>query len=195
MKILAFVDLHGDFKSLKKVIKKGKDVDIVVGAGDLSMFGRDLDLIMKELNKIGKPVLVITGNHEDTGEMKAACKPFKNVKYIDGKVYETNGYAFVGYGGGGFSMTDKSFEKSMAKILKNLEKKKVILVTHQPPYGTIVDKIHGEKAGNKSYTNVIKKMKPKLVICGHLHENAGKKDKIGDSIVINPGWQGAVLVV
>ncbi len=92
-------------------------------------------------------------------------------------------------------MVDKNFEKAIEKVFKTLKGKKIIFVTHQPPYGTLVDRIHGEQAGNKSYTYAIKRLQPKLVICGHLHENAGKRDKIGNTVIINPGWEGTILVV
>ena len=36
---------------------------------------------------------------------------------------------------------------------------------------------------------------PDYVLCGHLHDNAGKKDKIGKSLVINPGWEGMMLEI
>ena len=50
--------------------------------------------------------------------------------------------------------------------------------THAPTY-TKVDKIGKNPVGNKSIRNFISEAKPDLVVCGHLHENAGKKDKIG----------------
>ena len=59
MKILAFVDTHGSMKSLKKVMKKAKKADIVVCAGDLSIFEEGLDIIIMELNSLKKPVLLI----------------------------------------------------------------------------------------------------------------------------------------
>ena len=32
-----------------------------------------------------------------------------------------------------------------------------------------------------------------LVVCGHLHENARKQDKIGKTLIINPGAVGAIV--
>ena len=38
-------------------------------------------------------------------------------------------------------------------------------------------------------------LKPDLVISGHLHETAGKEDKIGKTRLINPGPFGKILDV
>jgi Icc-related predicted phosphoesterase len=45
MKLLAFVDLHSDFKQLKVLIAKAKEKqpDLLVCAGDISDFGKDID--------------------------------------------------------------------------------------------------------------------------------------------------------
>ncbi len=44
----------------------------------------------------------------------------------------------------------------------------------------------GSPMGVSSYNRAIKKYKPALVVCGHMHENQGTC-KIGKTIVINPG--------
>ena len=40
--------------------------------------------------------------------------------------------------------------------------------------------------GVSSYNRVIKKYKPALLVCGHMHENQGKC-KINATLVVNPG--------
>ena len=64
MKILAFVDLHENQTAWKKVKEKAKDVDVVVCAGDISIFEHRLSHFLKELNNLKKPVMMIHGNHE-----------------------------------------------------------------------------------------------------------------------------------
>jgi Icc-related predicted phosphoesterase len=53
--------------------------------------------------------------------------------------------------------------------------------------------MNGRHVGNKDFRSFIERIKPNLVICGHIHETAEKKDKIGKTIVINPGWEGVVV--
>ena len=84
-------------------------------------------------------------------------------------------------------------KKSRKNLLKRFGKTKVdIFVPHYPPKGVfdiIKDKgnsFHGKSAGIPIFTEAIRKYKPKLVLCGHMHEYQGAK-KLGKSIVVNPG--------
>ena len=195
MKILAFVDLHGSIKSLKKIKQKAKQADILVCAGDLSIFGTEQDLIMAELDNIGKKILILHGNHESEEETKALCTLFENLEFIHKKTYEFQGVVFIGWGGGGFSLIDKRFEKFTDKIKKKIKGKKTVLITHAPPYNTKTDYIYKQHSGNKSIRKFIEITQPKIAICGHLHETAGKKDKIKNSLVINPGPEGIIIKI
>ena len=198
MKILAFVDVHGSLKALKKIKEKSKKADIIVCAGDISIFENNLDKLLHQLNKLKKTVLIIHGNHEDENDLKELSLLFDNIHYIHKKSFVKENYLFLGYGGGGFSMIDKDFNKVSKKFKKTIEKfnqenKKIMLVTHAPPYKTKIDRVSGESCGNKNIKKFILKCKPDLVISGHLHENAGKEDKVGKSIVINPGPYGKII--
>ena len=187
MKILAFVDTHGSVAALKTVVKKAKKADIVVCAGDLSIFEQSLKEIISKLDEIGKPVLIIPGNHETDTELKKICSSFKNVHFINKGRFEIDDYLFLGYEGNGFSMLEPEFEKTAVKFRKWMtNKKKIVLVTHAPPYGTNIDAIMEEHCGNKTIREFIDRSDIELVISGHLHENAGKKDKIGKTAMINP---------
>ena len=197
MKILVFVDLHGNKSSLKHLINrsKKKDVALVVCAGDFTIFGEQQDLLLAKLDKIGKPVLMVHGNHEDEDSLKKSCKATKHCKFIHNSTYKHDHYLFIGWGGGGFSYVDRELQKNF-KRLKNFAKKekKIVFVTHAPPYNTKIDNIHNEHAGNKTIRKFIEAVKPILSISGHLHECTGK-DKIGKTEVINPGYKGKVLVI
>ncbi|MBU1199211.1 MAG: metallophosphoesterase family protein [Nanoarchaeota archaeon] len=195
MIILAFVDTHGDVNALKKLKKKSAKADLVICAGDMTIFEGHMSKMLKEIDSFNKPVLVLHGNHESEERLREACKKHNNLIYFHKDFYEKENILFVGYGGGGFALTDKEFEKFAEKIIKKKEGKKLVMVFHGPPYGNKTDMILGEHAGNKSYTKFIKEEKPMIVICGHLHENDGAQDKIGKTIVINAGHQGKLIEV
>jgi len=200
MNLLAFVDMHGSLKALKKIKQKAKKADLIVCAGDISIFENNLDYFLFQLNKLKKPVLIIPGNHEDEDDIKELTKSFENITNIHKKPLIKEDYLFLGYGGGGFSMVDKDFIKTSKKFEKDIKKfrnknkeNKIILVTHAPPYKTKIDTIEKEPCGNKSIKNFILKVKPDLVISGHLHECAGKEDKIKNTKMINPGPFGKII--
>ncbi|MBS3108212.1 metallophosphoesterase [Candidatus Woesearchaeota archaeon] len=197
MKILAFVDTHGNNAALDNIIIKSKEADILICAGDLTSWGSDIKKILEKLKTAGKPMLVIAGNHEIDEELKKVCESFGYIAYIDKGSYEFEDYIFLGYGGGGFSTRDQRFEQLAKQFAKHITKeKKVILITHAPPYGTKLDDMGSiGHRGCKSIMDFIEKHQPILSISGHLHETAGRKQMIGKTLAINPGPLGKLIKI
>ncbi len=81
----------------------------------------------------------------------------------------------------------KTREQKLNKLLK--ENSDSILICHNPPYGYVDKAYKGKHVGSKILLNAIKKYKPKLVLCGHIHEAKGKA-KIGETKIYNLGWHG-----
>ena len=81
--------------------------------------------------------------------------------------------------------------------LKFNEKEKLIFVSHGPPFGTKLDYLdHLQRyRGSKTLREFIKKFKPKFVVCGHLHENEKKEDKLNNTIILNPGKYGKIIEI
>ncbi|MDP3765496.1 MAG: metallophosphoesterase [Nanoarchaeota archaeon] len=201
MKLLAFTDIHGSLLALRRIEHKAKTQkpDLLVCAGDVSIFEHGIVSIIRRLNKLNKKIVMVHGNHEDGSTFRKLSKLFKNVIFIHKNHFIKNNTLFLGYGGGGFSIVDKGFEKiahtKFKKIIKNNKDKKIILVTHAPPYKTRLDKLVGGHCGNKSIRHFVEKNKIDLLICGHLHENFGKEDKIKRTKIINPGPFGKVIII
>jgi len=198
MKLLAFVDVHTSLKALERIREKSKkeNPDLILCGGDISVFEHGLEYALFILNKFKKPILMINGNHERDTFMRKICKLFENIIFIHKKYYEKNNIIVLGYGGGGFALRDKNFRKIskyFEKIINKNTDKKIILLIHGPPYGTSLDKIVGEHVGNKDIMDFIEKNKIDYVICGHLHENFGKVDKIKNTVLINPGPYGKII--
>ncbi len=194
--------MHGSEKHLKALAAKARKADIIVCAGDFTVFENKILPIMRKLDAIGKPVMLVNGNHEDPLLVAEICRKLKNTKQLHWKIYSDESfpsYAFVGHGGEGFDPVSEDFERFNRKIASRLqqlrkEKKKIVFITHQPPHNTKVDFIWNHH-GSKSYAKFDRKIQPVLHVCGHLHETQGKKDRIGKTIVINPGPKGEVVEV
>jgi len=143
---------------------------------------------------------------------REVIKKLRNFIDINYKKRKYKGISFIGFGGymdiESF-IKDKEFidlQKKKVKIRRNRirqSKEKLfsifskvkgpsVLVTHYPPYGVfdiIKEKgnpMNGKSAGIKAFSQAIKKFKPKLVLCGHMHEYQGMKKLYGIP-VINPG--------
>ncbi len=187
MKILATADLHGNKKSIRNLVKKSKSVDLIIIAGDISNYGKRIKESVRELKKSKKQILAIHGNHESSKDIKTD----KQVTNLHKKIKKINNFNFIGYGGGGFSQRDKELE-NFSKKIKN---KSIIFITHAPPYKTKLDKLPLGHVGSISIRRFIEKHKPILFICGHLHENENKKQRLGQTLMINPGHKGKIIEI
>lgn len=196
MKILIFTDTHANKKYFKIINLKIKkfNPEMLICLGDFTIFGNNQKKILKEINKFGIKTLLIHGNHEIINEVKRDAKNLKNIIVIHNQIFTINNIAFIGFGGGGFSLYEPDF-KVVEKIFKLNKNKyqKVVLLTHAPPYGTKIDLINNTHCGCKTFSSFIKKHEPDFVFSGHLHENNGKNDFKNNSIIINPGPKGKII--
>lgn len=199
MKLFCFTDTHANekvFSLIEKNIKKYKP-DLLVCTGDVTLFLKGLDEFFKRLEKFGIPVVFIHGNHELEGEIRKLTKKYDYIKFVHKNGYRLGNYLFVGYGGGGFSNVYPEFEHFIPKVKEKIKLDDiVILLTHAPPYGTKLDFLpYFGHVGSRTAMRAIKELKPKLVICGHLHENFHKMDKLHNVLIINPGPDGTLVEI
>lgn len=191
MKALVFVDLHEIEEGFRSLESKAKEANIIIGAGDYSVFGKNLKHIVERIDRIGKPCYLIHGNHESIEEMEKALKNCKNTEFIHSREVKFKDYKLIGWGGGGFEHVDKEFKKFAEGKEIN---QKTIMLFHGPPLGTKLDEVDKDiHTGNKSYREIIEEKQPLLVICGHIHQTAGEIDKIKKTTLINPGPEGVIL--
>ncbi len=195
MKFLAFTDLHEDKEMLNQLVKRAakEDIDFVVCCGDISTFGNGLQYNLKKFNSLEKPVYLVPGNHEEGAEFAGIVARYPNIINLDKNAKVVGDYIFLGYGGGGFTLQDPTFRKIAREWYGKYNGKKIVLITHQPPFGTKLDWFGQRHVGNKDYTNFILRVKPKLAISGHLHETVGLVDAIEGTKIANPGWEGMVI--
>jgi Icc-related predicted phosphoesterase len=192
MRILAFTDLHDHMPFFIKLKKKAEQADIIICAGDMTIFERGIAKVIAKIASLGKETYIIHGNHEEAVNVRNECAKHKNLHFCHKRVFRMNGISIFGYGGGGFSYVDRGFEQFMESFKYALQKKN-ILVTHAPAYGTGVDMVMGEHAGNRSIRKYVKCFN--LAVSGHLHEANGRKQVIGKTLLINPGPEGRLIEV
>lgn len=199
MNILSFVDLHGSLTILSRLERKAAVADIIVCAGDSTNFENNMDHVFYRMARLGKPVLVIPGNHESDEQVKSLCQKHNDLIYLENRSMSFGEYLFIGCAGNGFANIDHHFERDTRKfgslVIEKRKKGEIryILITHAAPYNTRLDKIYGGHNGNRTVRKFIEKTKPDLAICGHFHENAGKEDRIGKTVVVNPGPEGKLI--
>jgi uncharacterized protein len=201
MKILAFGDVHGSDEALDELRQQAIEhkPDIMVCVGDFTIFGMDMFVIIEQLNLIAEMIdtklVLIHGNHEDEDSVAELLEDYERIIYVHGDVFEFGDLCFVGFGGGGFSEHDPDFVAFIQSHIEYFQKRKhkLVLLTHQPPYGTRLDKIRGRYTGNSDFTEFIRNYKPVLALSGHIHETFGEQDEIGDTKLLNPGPGGVII--
>ena len=169
MKALLCSDIHNPASDLVLLREKSLGVDFIICAGDMGVFGRELDKVLKEFNSWGKPVFVIHGNHEDSEETKRICDSLRNVTFFHGDVVDFHDLKLIGWGGGGFSFRDKGFETCLD------------------------EKNSGVFVGNESFKHFIVKHKPLIAVSGHIHETSGLVCNLDGVVLINPGPEGVII--
>lgn len=200
MKILATADIHDDKKLVEKLIKESKKADVIVLAGDLTWAEESLKGIVGPLKKHGKPILMIPGNHETLASVDYLEKLYKPRVYnIHARGIKINDVCFIACGSGNiglFQLEEGEVTDALEKALSEVSGcSKTVLITHTPPYDTILDNLGWAKAGSKAVRKFIEKHQPDICLCGHIHETAGLIDKIGKTKIVNVGFNDKVLTI
>ena len=132
MRVLFFSDTHGNNRYHSELLNQSKLADIIVCAGDFTIFENDMRKILELLNSMHKPVLIIHGNHETSPSIIRESHDLKHIYFIHKSHYIMEDFIFFGYGGGGFSTLEERFDNAVKDFLKRLDSMdkdmKIILV-------------------------------------------------------------------
>lgn len=199
MKFLVISDLHGKKENVERLSNILKEVDAVLFAGDFTKFNKEDTALpcIEAISKCHENVFSVLGNCDSPDLIDVIEE--KDISVEAGMVF-FEGLVLCGSGGGskftGTTPNERTEEDLISdfSILKNSVKtndknqwNNLILISHNPPKDTLCDqcapKVH---VGSTLFRNFIQDIKPLLVVTGHIHEGCGI-DKIGETIVINPG--------
>ena len=176
------------FKNWDK-LSEGEELEEIIGKKVIKKLEKQDKLRLKEvtgfLRSLKKKMITILGNWDEIVDTSKSKKSLSVVMTKKIKLKNISILAHSGYNAG-------SNEVSLIKRLKKAAKKVDIFLAHEPPLG-VMDKVlfkksprYGEHLGIEYYTKYIKKYKPLVMVCGHMHEYQGKR-KLGATWVINPG--------
>lgn len=184
LKIVAISDTHNNDLT-KLSLPEG---DILIHSGDFTMRGTldEVRAAMGQLKEIAQNyswVVFIAGNHdwlfERQPEVAEALVP-KNCIYLNDSSTTIKGVNFYGspiqpwFGGWAFNRNPgQQIQRHWDMIAPNTD----VLITHGPAYGILdITNIGAteEHCGDIQLLRTIHdKVKPKVHICGHIHENNG----------------------
>ncbi|WP_422927750.1 metallophosphoesterase family protein [Singulisphaera sp. PoT] len=196
MKLLLFSDLHTDEAAAQKLVEQSSQVDVLVGAGDFASVRRRISACIDILKAVDKPTVLVAGNNETTEELIDACKGWSQAHVLHGEGVTIAGRAFFGIGGGipvtPFGSWSYDFSEYQASLLLKDCPPGCVLVSHSPPKGAVDVSSSGQSLGSEAVREVIERVGPALVVCGHIHASAGKEGVVGSTPVINAGPVGIV---
>ncbi len=195
MKLLAFSDLHTDLRQAEELVERSTAADVVIGVGDFASVHAGLEDTVEALRGIERPVVLVPGNNETEEALREACQGWDSATVLHGEGAQIDGVAFFGLGAGvPVTPWEWSFDLTEQEAARMLEPcpEDCVLVVHSPPHGH-VDLSRGEHLGSESILGAIEAKRPRLALCGHIHEQWGQESRIGSTRVINLGPTGAWL--
>ena len=199
MLFLALSDTHGKHRLLKNLPK----ADVIIHAGDVSKDGSERSVMdfMNWYSELDYPhKIFIAGNHDFYFEREPEAYLKKNIPanliYLNDSGVTINGINIWGS-----PITpwfyDWAFNRQrgteISKHWKLIPKNTDILITHGPADG-ILDQVNAIRAvGCEHLLKRINSIKPKVHVCGHIHEAYGsvesKHTKFINASVLDEHYQ------
>lgn len=187
MRIYAVADIHGNVDRLRRIreVVSHHQPDVLVAAGDVINYIQP-EKTFQALDRLGLPVLMVRGN-SDPGYIEKSMGKFSRLTSLHLNRITVKSIHFVGLSGTvplPFRNRVRFFEKNLMEKIMPMVDSQTVLVVHTPPWEGC-DQVAGRfHSGSKQVRALIEKTRPRLVICGHIHEAAGV-EALGDTLVVN----------
>lgn len=207
MRLLCFSDLHGSVVAARKLaaMANSEGVDALVSAGDLATDELHVREMYEALAKIERPILSVPGNHDGEDAYDAHLVHGK-LTDIDGKQVELGGLTFAGWG---IRWMDSSLSgpdlrtqhvdsvlKLVTDRLAGVDPRRTVFVSHLPPWGVRAARDAADiDQGNVQLRAWVEAFQPAAVVCGHVHLPHARTARVRNTIVVNGGAEGCVLVL
>jgi Icc-related predicted phosphoesterase len=193
MKLLAFSDLHRDLAQGAKLVEMSAEADVVIGAGDFASVHEGLEETIAVLAAIETPTVLVPGNNETVEALRDAAAGWGAATVLHGEGITVAGTSFFGLGAGipvtpwewSFDLDDEAASAMLADCPEG-----AVLVLHSPPRGHCDASADGTEFGSPALLRGIEERRPRLVVCGHIHESWGCESRVGETPVRNLGPTG-----
>jgi len=193
VKLLAFSDLHRDLGQAEKLVEMSAEADVVIGAGDFASVHEGLEETIGVLAAIDKPTVLVPGNNETEDALREAMASWDKAIVLHGEGSRIDGVDFYGLGAGipvtpwdwSFDLDDGAAAEELAACPEG-----AIMVLHSPPRGHCDSSGSGDHFGSQALLEGIEAKRPRLVVCGHIHESWGCQSQIAGTPVYNLGPGG-----
>jgi Icc-related predicted phosphoesterase len=196
MRVLAFSDLHVDLAQAERLVAAGGDADIVLGVGDFASVHSGLEETINALRALRAPTVLVPGNNETDDALREAVEGWEDAVVLHGEEVEIDGMTFFGLGAGvpvtpwdwSFDLTEEEAARKLGRCPEGC-----VLAVHSPPRGHVDRSASGKHLGSVAVLDAIVVKRPRLALCGHIHEAWGQRSKIGSTEIVNLGPRGTAL--
>jgi uncharacterized protein len=194
VRLLAFSDLHRDLGQAAELVALASEADVVIGAGDFASVHEGLAETIDALAAIEAPTVLVPGNNETEEALRAAASGWDAATVLHGEGATIDGAEFYGLGGGvpvtpwdwSFDLDDELASEKLTACPQG-----AILVLHSPPQGHCDANGGGDHFGSPALLRAIEEKRPRLAVCGHIHESWGCESRVGETPLRNLGPKGA----
>lgn len=189
MQWIVLADVHGSVRHLPRIVPELCRAAGVFIAGDITNFGgrRDAERVIDSIASANENILAVAGN----------CDPQDVDLLLDekemslhGRVHKRDGLCCAGING---VLHPSQGVDTLRRLGEQIDQActgpgdNLVLVSHQPAYGTAVDAARGGRfCGSRALRQFIETVEPILAVSGHIHEAAGV-DRLGRTTLVNPG--------
>jgi Icc-related predicted phosphoesterase len=198
LRIIVVGDPHGRLDRFAAALDLAgtMPVDLVLIPGDLvrdpaHRHQADLAALVRQAaERWSCPVAYVPGNHD-----LPVNAPVAAGIDLDGRVLDVAGLRIAGTGGAGPNMFGFPYEWSEEQVALRLERLTPngpldIWLCHTPPRNCELDQLtSGGHVGSIAVRSALNVLRPKLFVCGHIHEAAGIADVDG-VLCLNAGALG-----
>ena len=161
MRILACADQHGRPERIERVraLVAAHAPAVVLLPGDLTHAGGGEDALAL-LSTLPVPVLAVPGNMDGP---RAVFQISQRGRLLGTEPVVIQGVSFGG---------------------PDVHTPCDVLVTHEPPLGTLDVASSGRHIGTQAVRDLVARLRPKVLTCGHVHESPGIA-RLEDTLVVN----------
>lgn len=162
--------------------------------------------VVAALAECGAPVLAIPGNSDRVGlysaEIAARHHPRPDHPQVEGRVMDIETrivmrgeLAFAGLGGWSGPTNPERLDREVRALtaMTRPAAAPLVLVSHNVPFGSSLDGVNnpdlpdfaqGKMVGSHRCRAVMSALSPSLCLSGHLHENYGRTERIGETLCV-----------
>jgi Icc-related predicted phosphoesterase len=167
-RFLAVADIHSRAAAIQTVCEEAQRhaPDCILVAGDLTNYG-DMAEVRRVLDSLPGRVLAIPGNLDVPRAFEEGIAK-SHAESLVGQRIEVHGIGIVG-------PSPRAVTRAMPCD---------VLVLHEPPQGLLDDVGGGRHIGFQEHLDLLRRLRPKVLLCGHCHESPGVVTHAG-TVVVN----------